>query len=331
MAVKKRVYIFLGPETGQKKESLDLLRAQTTKEFGEAPEEYRFYGFEMNVSDTISLLKNGSLFAAHKLVVIHAAESIKGKDNVAQMEEYLKDPSPEATVVLLSDESKIEDKLVKAVPKDQCKIFWEMFESEKKGWVIKHFREIGLTVTPEAVEYLLEMVENSTDQLKMEAQKLLSYFEKGHKITLEDLEAFLEHSKEESVFTLFARVAEADLEGAIEILHKILLGQENASTGLVGGLLFQFRTLHQYARLAPKLGAEAAQGELRIRSKKQKDNLNRALKHYKEKDLERILVLFAEADSRIRGSRNDLQKIIIELFLYQIIVRKGKNTGEMLF
>jgi DNA polymerase-3 subunit delta len=319
----ERLWLLLGPEHGQKQDFLADLKDKLTKQFREAPELHKFYAFETPFGEVLSLLQNGDLFAAHKLVTIQNADEYKKADNDL-IKAYAKHPAAESTLVLLTDETKA-DALTRIVPKDQTKVFWEMFESQKKGWVINHFRSLGLTMGDEATEFFLEMVDNSTDQIRLEAQKLLAFFEKGTTIGLDDLEQYLVHSKEENVFTLFERITAGEFAKALEILKKILSSKETEGIGLLGGLTWQLKNLLAFqVKLMERLPPEDAFSALKVFSKKAQANLQIGARRYSLADLQAMLVLTADFDQRLRQYRVEHHSLLLELYLYYAIVKKGR-------
>ena len=78
-----------------------------------------------------------------------------------------------------------------------------MFENRKPQWVENFFRKNGFSISPDAVEQILEMVENNTESLKSECSRFFFCFEKGTTITSDDVEKILSHNREENAFTLF--------------------------------------------------------------------------------------------------------------------------------
>lgn len=322
-ALSERLWLLLGPEHGQKQDFLADLKEKLTKHHKEAPEVHKFYAFESPFSDILALLQNGDLFAAHKLVLIQNADEYKKADNDL-LKGYAKHPSAESTLVLISDETKA-DTLTRIVPKEQTKVFWEMFESQKKGWVINHFRGLGLTLGDDAAEFFLEMVDNSTDQIRLEAQKLLAFFEKGSTITLDDLEQYLVHTKEENVFTLFERITAGEFPRALEVLKKILSSKETEGIGLLGGLSWQFKNLLAFqVKLMERFPADEAFVALKVFSKKAQANFHVGARHYSLSDLQAILILTADFDQRLRQYRTEHHSLLLELYLYYIIVKKGR-------
>jgi DNA polymerase-3 subunit delta len=322
-ATSDRIWLLLGPEHGQKQDFLGELRDKLTKQFREAPDIHKFYAFETPFSEVLSLLQNGDLFAAHKLVLIQNADEYKKADNDL-IKAYAKKPAAESTLVLVSDETKAEA-LTRAIPKEQTKVFWEMFENQKKGWVLHHFKEIGLTLTGEAAEFFLEMVDNSTDQIRLEAQKLLAFFERGAAVGLEDLETYLVHTKEENVFTLFERITAGDFPKALEVLKKILSSKETEGIGLLSGLTWQFKNLLAFqVKMLERMPAEEAFSTLKVFGKKAQANLQIGARHYSLADLQAILVLTADFDQRLRQFRTEHHSLLLELYLYYTIVKKGR-------
>jgi DNA polymerase-3 subunit delta len=329
-SASERVCLLMGPEHGRRQDHVMALRDKLTKQYKEAPEQHKFYAFEAPFTNILSLLQNGDLFCAHKLVIVNNVEDYK-KSDLDLIKGYLKHPSEDATLVLVSDETKL-DSLTRVMAKDQVHVFWEMFEKEKKGWVIHHFKEIGLGLTPDAAEFFLEMIDNSTDQLRMEAQKLLLFFERGATISLDDLEHYLVHSREENVFTLFEKITEAQFSKALEVLKKMVASKETEGIGLLGGLTWQFKNLLAFQiKLMERNPAEEAFTQLRVFGKKAQGNLRSGARHYSLSDLQNILVLTAEFDQRLRQFKGEHHGQLLELYLYYVIKRKGRlpETAEL--
>jgi DNA polymerase-3 subunit delta len=319
------VWLLLGPEHGQKQDFIDELKSGLAKKHGEPPEIHKFYAFETPFSEVLSLLQNGDLFAAHKLVLVQNADDYK-KADVDLIKGYAAKPAAESTLILTSDETKA-DALGRAVPKDQTKVFWEMFENQKKGWVIGHFKSVGLTLEGDAAEFFLEMVDNSTDQIRLEAQKLLAFFGQGARITLDDLEQFLVHTKEENVFTLFERIAAQEFPKALEVLKKILSSKETEGIGLLAGLTWQFKNLLAFqGKLRERVPPDEAFSVLKVFGKKAQANLQTGARHYSLGDLQAILVLTADFDHRLRQYRAEHHSLLLELYLYYVVLKRGRAT-----
>jgi DNA polymerase-3 subunit delta len=320
------VYLYLGPENGRKKEALQELQEQITKANGEPPEKHRLYAFESDSEAILTLVQNGSLFAAHTLVIVNNAEALNKKADVTSLVNYIKNPNQSATLVLLSDENKIETKIQSAAPKSGVRVFWEMFENEKKGWLMKTFQNLGHSITPEGAEFFLEMVENTTDVLKNEASRVSLFLGQGAEVTLEKLETFLDHSREETVFSLFNRIIDDNLEGALEVLRKILLSSSpGQGVGLLGGLQFQVRRILEFKnRLHRHPDPGSVFKEMRVFGKRNQSALRKADKAWTAARCQEVLCLIEEYEIRMRSYRVEFQKMLLELFLIQTMVNHGR-------
>lgn len=323
---KGSVHLLLGPETGEKERFLGELANKVEQATGSPPELTTFYSFDTQIADLLALLRNGSLFSTHRIVVLKGVEEITKKGEVELLCEYLAHPAREATLCLISDSPSIDKRLEKAAPASAKRIFWELFENQKRAWLARYFKEARLEISPEACELLLEMVDNSTRELERECEKLAIFFGAGSTISEQDVETFLYHSKEENVFTLFDRVAAGDFADSLEILQKVLLSGEANGVSLLSGLLWQFRRLHEIKTLldASYSGVEACQ-KVGVRSKRGQKSYLAGARVYTARDLEGIITLIARYDALIRGARSETTALLLELFLYYCVVRRGRE------
>lgn len=319
------VHVLLGPENGQKQDFLATLRKQIQDSTKEAPEEHRIYPDKIDVSDVVSLLQNTSLFAQHKLVVLADAQEYKRKAEVDPLVEYLEHPNPDATLVFLSDGYSLDRRLEKVIPKSQRKVFWELYENQKRDWLRKYFQEQRISLDPDAAALILDMVDNDTQDLRRECEKLAVYFGPDTTIDEDAVERLIYHSKEENVFTLFERIVSRDFEASLETLQTILLAGGSDSVQLLGGLLWQFRRLLGLARLQKlQYGMDEAYRHLNIRGKKNQKTYAVGIRSYSVEDLERIISLIARYEALLRSVRGEMQRILVQLFLFQVVVKRGR-------
>jgi DNA polymerase-3 subunit delta len=157
----------LGPERGEKQEAVDDLRKRL-RGAGAAAEEISFYAGETPMGDIVSVLRNGSLFSDSRLIFHKNAENLKKKDEIDALSAYLVDPADNTALVILSDEPSIAKPIENAVPQSCRRMFYEMFENRKRGWLVDFFKKQGFAVSADGVDAVLELVENSTDALRRE-------------------------------------------------------------------------------------------------------------------------------------------------------------------
>ena len=238
-------HLLLGPEEGEKSAFIEKLKETLTARRGEPPEVTRFYGGESRAADVVLCLRNKTLFSRSQdghLLGRRTAQAGGGSPGHPGIP-LLPVRGRHACARDGRVRSEVDRRIVSAIPKERQKIFWEMFDNQKQGWIVSYFRQKKITIDPTAVDYILDMVENNTRDMRTECERLALFFGQGAAIGLPDVEHYIYHSKEENVFTLFDRMCERELAGAEEVLDKILLSREAEATQIISGLLMQFRRL----------------------------------------------------------------------------------------
>lgn len=327
------VYLFTGPEIGEQNDAVQKIKSSLKKQFGEI-EEYLFYANESSVPEFLSVLQNESLFASATCVVVKNADLIKKKDDVTQITDWMENSSSTSNVLILqSEEISVDSKLEKSVPPSNKKVFWEMFESDKISWIKNFFKKNEYSIEEDAVQLILDMVENNTASLRMECSRFFILFPKGHVVSVDDVDAVLSHNREESAFSLFAEMASAAseserLEKSLEILQKIRLSKENSSVMIIAGLSSCFRKLS----LWHKLRAEGKTDDFNLKingfsSKKMKSQYASASKNWTSGQTIAILALLASLDINIRSTGALLEDVLLQRVIYEIIIKKGGQSA----
>jgi DNA polymerase-3 subunit delta len=325
-------YLLAGPEEGQKDERVAAIARLIEAKTGEPPERHRFHAFETRMADLVMVLSNRSLFAKHRLVLVADAENIKGKAEAEILAAYLAAPADDATLVLTTSSlpGALDASIVKLVPKPAQVIFWEMFDSAKKGWIINFFRQRKVALEPGVVDHILDMVTNNTRELAAECERLALYVGPGAVLDLERAEQYLYHSKEENVFTLFDQLAARDHAGGQEVLDKILLSGDADPQQVTAGLLWQFGRIVKYRRLVDRdhYNPEEALGTLKIRGKRNQATVLAAAKAYPAGELDAIVALLAETDARFRMGKADLHPLMLQMAVHYITRNGGRGAWK---
>jgi DNA polymerase-3 subunit delta len=314
---KGSCFLFLGPEIGEKQDAVNEIRRNMTKTAGTPPEETSFYAGETAVADILSLLRNGSLFSDSRLICIKNAEVFKKKEEVEALAAYIKAPQKDTTLIFISDGFGLAKGLEQAVASGAKRIFWELFEDRKTEWVASFFRRAGYTISGEGIETILEMVENNTDALGRECSRLMLFLDKEKPVTGGDVEQWLSHTREESAFSLFSRIAQGDLPKSIEILHTLLAAKER-SISILAALTWCFRKLRDYLQLIKS--GNAAEGEYKkigLASAKVRRDYVEAARRFSQADT--ALSLIAEFEVLLRSAGSAPELIIWDLLLYRLI------------
>ena len=330
------VYLFTGPENGEKNDAVDTIRKAAAKKNG-ALDEYKYYASEARVADVVAQLQNVSLFSSALFIRLKNAELIKARSDVELLVSYIKSAADSPnTLILESDENSIEKKIESAVPGNHRHIFWELFENQKPQWVQRYFQRNGFSVTPDAVEQILDMVENDTESLRSECSRFFYCFAAGHTVTAEDVDKILSHNREENAFTLFDALCDDTksprdrLESALGILQKIRLSRDSRSFTLVSGLTYCFRQLRLWYGLFAK-GASPTDAQLRaagFAGKKVQARCRRAAKIWGPGTTSSILALLADTDMAIRSTGTAQEDVRLTMLLYAVVIKNGLYPAE---
>lgn len=331
------IWLFTGPELGQRKDTVEQYREKACKTFGQT-DEYTFYAGETRIADVISLLQNASLFAAARFVVLRSAEQIKLKADIELIASWAAETAKQkqtddgAWLILESDEISVDKKLENIVPKENRIIFWEMFEDQKNRWVENLLKKQGFSADPDAVDTILDLVENNTEALRTECSRFSLCFEKNHRITTEDVEAVLTRSRQESAFTLFAALcgqeaAPERLSAALAILQYIRHSKESSSVQLIAGLTYCFRKLKVWHNLQKE--GKTGDFDLKINGfagKKMQSQYRSAARIWNLFETSACLAQLSRTDMNIRKTGKSTEDTELQLMLYSLVVHKGRQT-----
>ncbi len=323
------VWLFTGPEIGERNTAVEQLKTAAAKRCGNL-DMHSLYAADVRIGDVISLLQNGSLFADARFVVLRNAEVLKKKEEIEQLVAWVGESAvvTDAFLVLLSDEIGVDKKIEAVIPKDQKRIFWELFENRKEQWINDFFRKAGYRIEDEAVSSILDLVENNTDALRTACSRFTLFFPAGYCITEADTGNILAHNREESAFTLFDTLGEGDLAGALEILRKLAMSKDSAPVQTIAGLTFCFRRLGEWHLLAASGGMdEFSLKKAGFTSKRAIDQYRRAAARWDSGAVQRILALLASTDLDLRTGGGPLQDIRMETCVYSMLVKSGRAAA----
>jgi len=314
MAAKAPVWLFTGPEIGERNEAVNQLKAQAKKTHGD-PEMHTVWAGDAPFGDLVSLLQNGSLFSSARFVTLHNAELIKKKEDISQLVSWAAESAgrDDVYLVLISDEIGVDKKIEACVAKERKRIFWELFDNRKEQWITGFFRKEGYRIESDGVSAILEIVENNTDALRTACSRLMLYFDNDHIITEDDIITHLSHNREENAFTLFDALAHRDAEASLAILEKISLSKDSS----------------HWHRLASRgVRDEFSLKKAGFSGKRALSQYRRAAGIWDACAVSRVLALLAETDSGLRASGTAVHRILLDTGILAILKTAGNPQGS---
>lgn len=320
-------YLFLGLEKGKKQQQIDQIISNLEKKNSQKVELHKIYPFDENINATLDVARNGSLFSSDIVLIVNQIEEF-GTKAAKEFSSFIKEKNSGTTIIFLSDENssyKIDPSIVKCIPKENLQIFWEMFESNKKGWLKDFFAKENISITGEAIDYILEMLENNTADFRATCEQIVLAHPKGQTLTPDILEEYLYHSKEENVFSLFEKVVERDFQSAVDVLHKIAFSDSSSWPQILGGILYQLKSLLSWAHLYQQnYSFEEIATQLNVKTKRAKSQMQLGCNNYSVNQINDMIILTTRIDSLVRESKTDVQQLIMDLYLYYLVVKHGE-------
>jgi len=313
-------YIFLGPEIGEKQDAIDAIRKKLAA--GGTPDEFVFYAGETPPLKIAEAVQNHSLFAAPRLFIVKNADQIKKKDETSLIASCMEELEADSVMILVSDDFKLAAGLDSCCPRNNRTVFYEMYENKKPEWVQSFFRREGHKITANAVDVILEMVENNTDALKRECSRLMLFLPKDRPVEADDIEKWLSHNREESAFTLFSRIAAGDAQKAVETMHTLLAAKERPQS-ILAGLTWCFRKLRDYMVLVREGKADNSfeTKKIGLSSPKTKSDCAAAARRYNSAAVDACLALTAEYEILARQAGQALESVLMDMYVLKVMGR----------
>lgn len=328
--MESAIYLFTGPEIGERTETVLNIKKEISKKYGEI-DFYNLYADSTPISQVLSILETGNLFMSAVCVVLHNAHEIKKKEEIEAITKWAKrEQTFPAFLILTSDEISISKTIENIIPKNKKQIFWELFENKKHEWITSFFSKQNMKIKNEAIESILELVENNTDALKASCSHLSLFFDEGKVIEREDIESLLSHTKEETAFSLFTAITHLNLQQSLTITQKLMQVKNTSPIQIIAGLIFCFRRLLDWhnAIIEAKGFDEFNMKKNGFTSKTAIAQYKRAEKSFSLNETKHILALLTQNDYEMRSIGATLQNVLLDKLIYCIIIKHGNEITK---
>jgi DNA polymerase-3 subunit delta len=326
-AACQSTYILAGPETGRRESFVKELIGSLASKDGQAPEYSRFYSGELPAEQLVGILQNASLFSSRRVIEYRNAETIVGKAAIDALDSYIKNPADDAVLLLVTETYSLPKPIEAAVGPAGKKMFWELRDSEKPAWIRERLARDRLSADDDAVETMLELVENETSALESACIVLAACFPEGTRLGADEIEAVLSKSRQEDAFSLFDRMAGGDLPSALSVLDTLLADRQSEPAQILAALIWSFRKLERLQRgIASGMSAEDAFRREKIASKTGQRKFRAAMQRYGAEDCERIIRAASETEGALRGGYPaSFSRPFLHLFIRSAMVMKGRG------
>jgi DNA polymerase-3 subunit delta len=166
----KPVYLITGGDRPKIQRALRRLRDRIGEESVEL-----LFAAEASGDDAVAACNAlGLLGSGQRLVIVEEAERWKAADTKS-ITSYLSSPAPDTVLALVAGEMKKDAALAKACAKVGDVLVYDVPKRRVPEWVTKQFADRGVTVDPEAVRLLVEVVGEDPEELATEVDKIATW------------------------------------------------------------------------------------------------------------------------------------------------------------
>jgi DNA polymerase III subunit delta len=271
-------------------------------------------GADLDAETLEILISTPPMMADRRVVVIRDVSGLK-KDARNVLDKYLKNPAGDMLVILTCPSGSKTDSVLFA---SATVLEFDSLSGDRiPKWIAHHATaELGIRITPSAIELLQAAVGNDLHQLAAEIDKLASYVEgTGDEITEEAVAAVVGVRRGETQADLLDAIAERNLSRAQGVMPHVLSQPKSTGVSIVMSLTTQMlaiswgraklddglprsRLAQEYFDLLKQTGAYTGRPWGSATAV-----WSRAAEQWTQEGLDRALDLLLEADAALKESR----------------------------
>jgi DNA polymerase-3 subunit delta len=191
-----------------------------------------FWGSETDGGKIVDIASAYPMMSPYRMVVVKDALKL-APSGLEALARYLEKPSATTKLVLTSHKADGRNKLVEKIKSHSCFVeFKPLYDRQVPQWIHEYVQEKNCSIAPEAAALLASLVGNNLRAIVNELEKIFINLS-GRNISVADVRACANFSKNLSVFDLTDAVGYKDLSRALTILNLMLQTGESATGILV--------------------------------------------------------------------------------------------------
>jgi DNA polymerase-3 subunit delta len=336
-------YVFVGDEAFFRKRFRDAILEHLVPADLRDFSLFEFDLAENDLAEVLDRARTPSLMAPFQVFFVRGVKNLFGRgsneEKLAAIEEYCKNPNPDALIVFVADHISIPADVRRMEMQDKeryqriretmgqyCGIveLARVEEGEAVRWISEFCasRPAPVKMDPDGARELVDALGGDMMMISNELEKLMLYVGARNRITLGDVETMVLAAKQRSLYELTDAISTKDRVRALEVLDAILSSGEGeeAAIGHIYMLAKTFRQmlviLERNVRDQRMLWAALWQG-FRVPPFAADDIIKQARRYKSRRDLTRAIRLIAKADLALRSNpvskRMVLERLVIDL------------------
>jgi len=339
----RAAYVFVGDEAFFRKRFRDaILEHMVPTDL----RDFSFFEFDLAETDVAEILdraRTPSLMAPFQVFFVRGVKNLFGRaassneEKLAAIEDYCKNPNPDALVVFVADHISIPADVRRMEMQDKdryqrirdamgqyCGIveLARVEEGEAVRWITDYCGGRGVKIEADGARELVDALGGDMMMISNELEKLILYVGEKKRITLGDVETMVLAAKQRSLYELTDAISSKERVRALEVLDAILASGEGeeAAIGHIYMLAKTFRQmlviLERNVRDQRMLWAALWQG-FRVPPFAADDIIKQARRYKSRRELTRAIRLVAKADLALRSNpvskRMVLERLVMDL------------------
>ena len=334
-------YVFVGDETFFRKRCREaILQHLVPSEL----RDFSLFDFDLSETDLAEVLdraRTPSLMAPFQVFFVKGVKTMFGRgtneDKLTAIEQYCKDPNPDAVIIFVADHISIPADVRKMDMQDKeryerireamgpyCGIveLSRVEEGEAVRWLNDYCATCDVKIEADAARELVDALGGDMMMVSNELEKLILYVGEKKRVTLGDVETMVLAAKQRSLYELTDAISSKDRVKALEMLDAILTtgDGDEAAIGHLYMLAKTFRQmlviLERNVRDQRMLWAALWQG-FRVPPFAADDIIKQARRYKSKRELTRAIRLVAKTDLALRSNppskRLILEKLVLDL------------------
>jgi DNA polymerase-3 subunit delta len=280
----------------------------------------KFSLMEKSMQDILEAAYMLPMMADKRLIIVRDAERLKESDHDKFLN-YAQKPVDTTCIIFISNKDKADMRLKffgQFKKNGQIIQFKPLYENKLPYFIKDEVRDLGKTITGDAVNRLIQLVGNNLFELDAELQKISISIGDRKSITLKDVEEYSSDVRRSTVFELADSLGNKNLKSSLKMLKK-MLEQGEYPTIILGAVIRHFNNLFQ---IRERLDKKEEKAEIARAVKIHPFFLNNYISQAKKipkKDLEKVIDDILSADialkSRKLPNRTILEKLFFDLCL----------------
>ena len=298
---------------------------------------------DVSVAEILDRAQTPSLMAPFQVFFIRGVKALYGrgshKEEFAAIEQYCKNPNPNAVLIFVADHLSItaDARRMDMQDRDRYERIRETLgeccgivelarvdEGDGMRWVLEHAaaQSPAVKMDQDAARELVDALGSDMMLVANELEKLMLYVGEKRQITLGDVETMVLAAKQRSLYELTDAISSKDRTRALEVLDA-LLSTSDGEDAAIGHLYMLAKTFRQMLVILEKNVRDSRaiwqalwQG-FRVPPFAAEDIIRQARRYKSRRDLTYALRLVARADLAIRSNppskRLVLEKLVLDL------------------